>query len=86
MYTSVAFACAGQRLGRELDKGAVRVLGLPTFDQSEPTPIPSGALPQRVSEQEQPEKRGGKEVKPPSHPFIISSALPVVPVKLVKKI
>ena len=40
----------------------------------------------RVSEQEQPEKRRGKEVKPPSHPFIISSTLPVVPVKLVKKI
>ena len=83
MYTSVAFVCAGHRLGRELDEGAVRVLGLPTFDQSEPTPNPSGALPQRVSEQEQPEKRREKEVKPPSHPFIISSALPVVPVKLV---
>ena len=86
MYTSVAFVCAGHRLGRELDEGAVRALGLPTFDQSEPTPNPSGALPPRVSEQEQPEKRRGKEMKPPSHPFIISSALPVVPVKLVKKI
>ena len=70
-------AAAGDRLGSDYDPEAVRGLNLPTFSSGQ---MRSGNAGEEVAEMPTPERGDAGEVSS----FILSEALPVVPVKLVK--